>query len=246
MHSELQVPTHSIDPVARHGVADDTGSSESTATPVGRPSPPKRPRLDPLERAAVAIVATAAVGFGAGGFATGASSVLVYLGSVAVIGVVIMRARRAPLPGWLAIGLAVQATANLAGGLVHRGSGVLYNAAIGPYSRTLHTHVLQYDHPVHAFGCFVAAMTLWELLTPPGERRSRDNGLVLLCALGGLGIGAINETLEFMATLAHHGAGVGGYDNTGWDLVSNVVGVAFAARVIQRTRRAAAPLATNP
>lgn len=36
---------------------------------------------------------------------------------------------------------------------------------------------------------------------------------------------AINELIEFLATLAHHGTHVGGI-GTGWDLLSNIAGVA--------------------
>jgi hypothetical protein len=51
---------------------------------------------------------------------------------------------------------------------------------------------------------------------------------VVLCVLGGLGLGALNELIEFLATLAHSGSHVGGYENTGWDLLSNLVGATAA------------------
>lgn len=57
-----------------------------------------------------------------------------------------------------------------------------------------------------------------------------------MCALAGLGIGAINETVEFLTTTAHQGAHVGGYTNTGWDLVANTIGIAIATMVLARPR----------
>ena len=63
---------------------------------------------------------------------------------------------------------------------------------------------------------------------------------MLLAAGTALGLGALNETVEFLATLAHHGAHAGGYWNTGWDLVSNFTGVAAAGLVIARRRAGAA------
>ena len=63
----------------------------------------------------------------------------------------------------------------------------------------------------------------------------RGKGALLLVVLGGLGLGALNETIEFLTTTAHAGAHVGGYENTGWDLVSNVAGALMAAVAIRRS-----------
>ena len=57
-------------------------------------------------------------------------------------------------------------------------------------------------------------------------------GLVMLCALGGMGLGAFNEIVEFVATLTVPETNVGGYANTGWDLVANGVGATIAAVLI--------------
>jgi hypothetical protein len=47
-----------------------------------------------------------------------------------------------------------------------------------------------------------------------------------------MGFGAANEVVEFLATLALPETNVGGYENTGWDLVANVVGCVIAALLI--------------
>jgi hypothetical protein len=180
------------------------------------------------------MVVTAIVGFGVYGFATGAPSTVAYLLSVVAVGFVIRRFRHDPIPGPLAIGLAVAAAVHLAGGLVRVGDDVLYNASIGTHVASLHTHVLQYDHFAHAFATFVGTLTLWTLLAPPTSSVSTRRGLIVLCVLAGLGVGGINETIEFLATIAHAGAGVGGYTNTGWDLVSNLLGATAAGAVIVR------------
>jgi hypothetical protein len=60
------------------------------------------------------------------------------------------------------------------------------------------------------------------------------------------GAGALNEMVEFLATLAHHGAHTGGYWNTGWDLVCNFTGAAVAGLVIARSRAGAASPAGTP
>jgi hypothetical protein len=53
-------------------------------------------------------------------------------------------------------------------------------------------------------------------------------GIVVIMA--GLGTGALNEILEFIATVSVPETNVGGYENTSLDLISNLFGaiIAFA------------------
>jgi len=127
------------------------------------------------------------------------------------------------------------------------GQDVLYNASLGTYSESLGTHFLQYDHFAHAYMCFVATFACWVMLAAPYAPAYRRE-LVILAASGALGLGAINEMVEFIATLAHHGAHAGGYWNTGWDLVCNTIGAVAAGIVIARSRTAdarSAPAGTS-
>jgi len=43
-----------------------------------------------------------------------------------------------------------------------------------------------------------------------------------------MGLGALNEVVEFAATRLMPRTNVGGYENTGWDLVSNLAGCLIA------------------
>jgi len=183
-------------------------------------------RLAAPERTALAIVVGALVGFGAYGVTTGAPSTVAYLSTVLAVGAALLCLRRRPLPGPLPLALAALSVAHLAGGLVRVGGNVLYNASPG-------SPALRYDHFVHASGVLLGTMVLWTLLAPavgPDRRR----GLIFLSVLAGLGLGALNETVEFLTTIVHQGSHVGGYTNTGWDLVSNVVGAVAAAVLIHR------------
>jgi hypothetical protein len=65
---------------------------------------------------------------------------------------------------------------------------------------------------------------------PP--RKPRGFGSLILCGAASLGFGALNEVVEFVATLSIPETNVGGYENTGWDLVANLVGVALASLII--------------
>jgi uncharacterized membrane protein YjdF len=201
---------------------------------------PGRARLSRAERSSVLVAAVAVAGFCVYGFATGSPSTEGYVSSVIVIGAAIVWLRRTVLPGLLAAGLVMAAIVTLAGGLINAGQVVLYNASIGPYSKTLGTHVLQYDHLAHAYVSLVAAFACWVMLAAPHAGADHRHELVLLAVGATLGLGALNEMVEFLATLAHHGAHAGGYWNTGWDLVCNFLGAGTAGLVIARSRAGSA------
>lgn len=93
----------------------------------------------------------------------------------------------------------------------------------------------RYDQLIHAYGFFTASIAAWECLRK-GLGARPGIGLSASAALIGVGLGAINEVLEFGVTLFVENHGVGGYENTGWDLVSNAVG-ATAAAVVTLFRR---------
>ena len=79
----------------------------------------------------------------------------------------------------------------------------------------------------------------------PGAATKPDAtfGIVVLCAAGGMGFGAFNEVVEFIATRIFPKTNVGDYENTGFDLVYNLIGATIAATVIYWRRRQPAPTA---
>jgi hypothetical protein len=122
---------------------------------------------------------------------------------------------------------------HMAGGLVTLDGRVLYSVQLLPV-------VLRYDQAVHAFGFGAATVAAWQALRGwlvPG--RPMSTGLALLVALTGMGIGALNEVLEFFATRLSEATNVGGYANTGWDLVFNMLGAAGATLLLLRAQRGA-------
>jgi hypothetical protein len=54
-----------------------------------------------------------------------------------------------------------------------------------------------------------------------------------------MGVGALNEVVEFLATRLLPETNVGGFENTGWDLVFNTHGASAAAVLIYRAGRGA-------
>jgi uncharacterized membrane protein YjdF len=108
-------------------------------------------------------------------------------------------------------------------------TSVLYNLWLVP-------GILKYDQVVHAFGFGLVTWICWQ-----GIRRAFANhdvdaeptlGLLTLCVAAGMGFGAANEIVEFIATITMPGTNVGGYLNTGWDLVANFVGCVLSAMLI--------------
>jgi hypothetical protein len=108
------------------------------------------------------------------------------------------------------------------------------------YSLWLIPDRLKYDQVVHAYGFGITTWTCWHALRAAMAHRlsvapqqiQPTFGLLLLCLAAGMGFGALNEVIEFVAVLTVPNTNVGGYENTGWDLVSNLTGCLIAALAI--------------
>jgi len=133
-------------------------------------------------------------------------------------------------------------------GLLHMAGGMIPVPASWPvngpqrvlYSWWLVPNLLKYDQIVHAYGFGLTTLACWQGLQVLVAGAGHTNlpptlGGLTLCAAAAMGFGALNEVVEFMATLLVPETNVGGYVNTGWDLVSNTVGALLAAAGIRLT-----------
>lgn len=113
----------------------------------------------------------------------------------------------------------------------------LYNMRVAPW-------LPKYDQVVHCLGFMVATLTAWTGMraTYPGRAGPEriSFGVSLAIVLIGMGLGAMNEVIEFIATVIFPDTNVGGYDNTGWDLVSNLTGCIIAVLIIRSRERSRA------
>lgn len=141
--------------------------------------------------------------------------------------------RRVRFSNAVLIALALWGLAHMCGGVVpidiDGQRGVLY--AWRPVAE-----LPRYDQVVHAYGFFVATLASAEGVSAavsPGKPLRVSAGLAFGFALMGMGLGAVNEIIEFVATLVLPKTGVGGYTNTGWDLVSNAVGALTGAALLR-------------
>lgn len=187
-----------------------------------------------------------------GAFATGNTEFVFYIAvMVLLIGSVVWVDRRVGLSAGLLWGLSVWGGLHMAGGLVPVPEGwpiqgqvrVLYSWWIlsGYDAEGGVVGFLKYDQLVHAYGFGMATWLCWQglrgaLASPDATdgtlRTLRPTaGTMLLVALAGMGLGAVNEIVEFFATRLTT-TNVGGYVNTGWDLVANAVGAGVASVAI--------------
>lgn len=156
-----------------------------------------------------------------------------------LIAAVLMIHRRMPLYAAQLWALSIWGLAHMGGGLlpvpetwrIDRGQRVLYSLWLIP-------NLLKYDQLVHAYGFAVTTWLCWHGLHQQLLARSKENvfpsiGMLTLAAAGGMGFGALNEVIEFMAVLTIPNTNVGGYINTGWDLIFNLIGCLIAAVLIR-------------
>jgi len=121
------------------------------------------------------------------------------------------------------------------GGVIVKGD-ILYGLQLVPL-------VLRYDQLVHAFGFGTATCLAYYCLKPNLSSSANFRAVVVLLVFIGMGLGALNEIVEFLAVLAFPDTNVGGYDNTMWDIVFNTFGAIIAVIwiTVKRKNRAIAP-----
>jgi uncharacterized membrane protein YjdF len=152
--------------------------------------------------------------------------IVTMLGLIGAVAAVHRRVRLSRAALW---GLSAWGCLHMAGGLVPLPASWPHeppNAVL--YSLWLLPERLKYDQVVHAYGFGVTTGVCWQGLCAIAHVRRPTFGMLVLCGAASMGLGALNEVIEFAATLLVERTNVGGYENTGWDLVSNLVGIVAA------------------
>lgn len=204
---------------------------------------PAKPRLLPLFAFTLAYMVLSI----AASIAAGNKEFIFYIVvMIVLIGAVSLVHSRVHLTSGLLWALTVWGLLHMAGGLVPIPSWLPADGEHSVlYSLWLIPHRLKYDQVVHAYGFGVTTMVCWHALHHGlhdlnGHKPYPTFGLLVLCTAAGMGFGALNEIVEFIATLTMPSTNVGGYENTGWDLVSNLAGSALAAVLIRIRARPSA------
>jgi hypothetical protein len=99
------------------------------------------------------------------------------------------------------------------------GDDVLYNA-------WLVRPVLKVDQAIHFYAYAIVTVVCWQAL----RRYSVPPTVAVLAAVG---LGSLNEVVEFIGAAAVENDAVGGFENMGWDLVFNLGGAVAAGLAIR-------------
>jgi uncharacterized membrane protein YjdF len=162
---------------------------------------------------------------------------LFYIGVVVLLAVVVVLVhRKANFSNATLLLLSAWGLLHMLGGLLRVPADMTDNGSGVLYSLWLVKDWLKFDNVVHAYGFGVATWATWECLRNTTGLKP-TTGVLALCWLAGMGLGSLNEIVEFAATLMIPGTNVGGYVNTGWDLVANMVGSLVAVKIAKLMHR---------
>lgn len=116
---------------------------------------------------------------------------------------------------------------HMCGGFVHLQGVRLYDVMLLPCVDAPY-HILRYDQFVHAFCYFTIGGFLRTIITSLAAPGASRTGIVLITLLAALGVGALNEIIEFAAVAFFASSGVGDYMNNALDNVFNGLGALAA------------------
>jgi len=134
---------------------------------------------------------------------------------------------RVRYPNRVLWGLTAWGLLHMSGGGIPVGDHVLYGQMLVPLSERY--PVFRFDQLVHIVGFGVATLLVHHLLRPLlRPDLNRFTALSIVVVMAGLGVGALNEIVEFIAVVVVPETGVGGYVNTSLDLVADLIGAVLA------------------
>ncbi|MEK6848415.1 MAG: DUF2238 domain-containing protein [Nanoarchaeota archaeon] len=139
---------------------------------------------------------------------------------------------RVNYPNSILWGLTLWAVLHMSGGGLYPGGTRLYEIILIPISTAY--EVFKYDQFVHIIGFGVATLAMYAVLKPKLKPiHGKWVALGIIIVMAGLGVGALNEMLEFLATILAPETGVGGYVNTSLDIVADLIGALLAFAYIR-------------
>jgi hypothetical protein len=150
---------------------------------------------------------------------------------VILVGIVAWSHQLIRFPIALLWALTLWGLAHMAGGSLRIVGAVLYNQVLIPIAGEDELRILKYDQLVHFYGFAVTAWMLWFILQKRVPQLRQTIAIYVFPALASMGLGAVNEIVEFSAVMLVPHTNVGGYYNTALDLVFNALGAIFAMLV---------------
>lgn len=136
------------------------------------------------------------------------------------------------IPASILAGLSVWGLLHMLGGSLPTTDGVLYNWKMLPiFEGSGELYILKFDQFVHAYLFAVVALLFLHLLRNYFGNRHSQILIGFIAVTASMGVGAINEIIEFIAVLTVPDNNVGGYHNTALDIVFNCIGALLAVLI---------------
>lgn len=158
---------------------------------------------------------------------------IIYIGVIILfLTLILFTNKKVDYPNNVLWGLTVWAILHMSGGSIYINGTRLYEIMLIPLSNNY--PIFRYDQFVHIIGFGVATLVMYYLIKPLLKPDlEKWTALSIVIVMAGFGVGALNEMVEFLATVLIPETGVGGYINTSLDLVSDLIGSLLALVIIR-------------
>ncbi len=146
--------------------------------------------------------------------------------------VVLLTNKKLNYPNTILSGLSFWGLLHMSGGGIFINGTKLYSLILIPISSTY--NIFRYDQFVHIIGFGIATLLMFFLIEPKLSKPiEKWTAISIVVIMAGLGVGAVNEIIEFIAVVIMPETGVGGFLNMSLDLVSDLVGACLAMTYIR-------------
>ncbi|MFW6283388.1 MAG: DUF2238 domain-containing protein [Minisyncoccales bacterium] len=150
---------------------------------------------------------------------------LMYIGIIIILaGIFIITNKKSKISNRVLWGMVLWAFMHMSGGLLFIKDQKLYTIVLIDLFKIGNETVFRYDQLVHIVGFGIATYLIYELIRDYLNDKTNWKILSMVLIFAGMGIGVVNEILEFIAVVILPETGVGGYENTLLDLISNTIG----------------------
>lgn len=145
------------------------------------------------------------------------------------------------IPAPILGGLSLWGLLHMMGGSIPSADGVLYNWRMYPFfDGGGELYILKFDQFVHLYLYAVVALLFLHLLRNYFANQHSQILIGFIAVMASIGVGAVNEIIEFIAVLTVPDNNVGGYYNTALDIVFNFAGALFAVLAFYLVRKISA------
>lgn len=157
---------------------------------------------------------------------------LTYVGvTIFFMALIILTNRKVYYPNFMLWILSFWSLAHMCGGGVFLDGKKLYEIMLLDIVKEPYL-IFRYDQFVHITGFAGATLAMYYLVKPHLKQGHGWIALSVVIVMAGLGVGALNEIVEFFVSVIVGDTGVGGYINTSLDLVSDLLGAIIAMTAV--------------